>query len=165
MLRSVRAWIERLPIEDPVQRDQAATVQVLCLIAIAWVAAVLIALALKESLLENAFDVGVLLFGNLPALSAAVVLLRRGASRSGSGERGSSGTSAIRSPCWPTTTPPCRRAGLAGPTRSCAASPAARARRGLPTLGRALATRRLPGAAFLDGSLLPGLPSAPATWW
>ena len=41
MLRSVRAWIERLPIEDPVQREQAVTVQVLCLVAIAWVAAVL----------------------------------------------------------------------------------------------------------------------------
>jgi PAS domain S-box-containing protein len=78
MLRSLRAWLERVPIPDPLRRAQAVTVQVLCFLAIAWALTSVGGFAVRGLLLENAFDVAVVMFGLVPTLSAAIVLLRSG---------------------------------------------------------------------------------------
>ncbi len=83
MLRWLRAWLERVPIDEPVQRQQAVTVQILCLFAIAWIAATLAPIAYRGQVRANAFDFAVLGLGLVPALAVAVVLVRRGRYRAG----------------------------------------------------------------------------------
>ncbi len=77
-MQRLRAWLERVPIDDPVDRDQAVTVEIFCFLAMVWLAVAIVVSAARGTVLDHPFPNAIAPLGVMIALVGEVALIRSG---------------------------------------------------------------------------------------